>query len=274
MKWFRFPFATSGSRTAVPEDTQPAGDVSYEEGYGADYSRDPVLDPLAKRIERDKYNQILYDITNWIRDLTIIGTPDFITTAQNNGSPYSYQAGARVMFDDGGGYVRWESLVGSNTSSPLSDPTKWRKVGVQGTETILGLFKVATTAQVLAGTDDTVVVTPAKLSADPRACRAWVSFKGTDAVGMVTINSAFNVATVEKLSTGLYEITFDNPLPNADYCAVFGNTTKFGGANGSIYSSGGATQPPTLKSTSKLQVAFGDGSSRENVYEGDVTIFG
>ena len=146
MKWFKFPFAVTGSRTAVPEDLQPSGDVSYEEGYGIDYSRDPVVDPLAKRIERDKYNQILYDITNWIRDLTVIGTPDFITTAQNGGVPYSYRAGARVMFDDGlVGYVRWESTVGSNTSSPLSDPTKWKRVGLFATaiETAAGLLEQA-----------------------------------------------------------------------------------------------------------------------------------
>lgn len=146
MKWFKFPFAVTGSRTAVPEDLQPSGDVSYEEGYGIDYSRDPLVDPLAKRIERDKYNQILYDITNWIRDLTVIGTPDFITTAQNGGVPYAYRAGARVMFDNGtSGYVRWESLVGTNTSSPLSDPTKWRRVGLFASviETVAGIIDYA-----------------------------------------------------------------------------------------------------------------------------------
>lgn len=152
MKWFKFPFAVTGSRTAVPEDLQPSGDVSYEEGYGIDYSRDPVVDPLAKRIERDKYNQILYDITNWIREFTVIGTPDFITTAQNGGVPYSYQAGARVMFDDGGGYARWQSKVNTNTTSPLSDPTKWSRVGV-----------FATISDVISGLSDQMAVTPASL---------------------------------------------------------------------------------------------------------------
>jgi len=274
MKWFRFPFAVTGTRTAVPEDLQPSGDVSYEEGYGADYSRDPVLDPLAKRVERDKYNQLLYDITNWIREFTIIGTPDFITTAQNGGAPYSYQAGARVMFDDGGGYVRWESLVGTNTSSPLSDPTKWRKVGKQGTETLMGIFKVATQAQALARTDDTVVMTPAKMG-DAGAARARVSFLGAGAVNdPMTILDSFNVSSVVKKANGRYQITFTNPLPNPNYCVLAGNTAEFGGTNGAIYSSAGATGSPSDKTVNTVTIVFGTGSSPAiNVGEGNVVIF-
>lgn len=270
MKWFRFPFAVTGSRTAVPEDLQPSGDVSYEEGYGIDYSRDPVLDPLAKRIERDKYNQILYDITNWIRDLTIIGTPDFITTAQNGGVPYSYQAGARVMFDDGGGYVRWESLVGTNTSSPLSDPTKWRKVGKQGTETLMGIFKVATAAQAAAMADDTVVMTPAKMQyAVPY--KAQVVFDGD---GGVSIKSSYNVSSVVRESAGLYVINFTNALDNADYGVQLSNLTEFGGNNGSIHSSTGAQGVPSLKSTTQLRICTGNGSSRSDNGYITCTIFG
>lgn len=132
----------------------------------------------------------------------------------------------------------------------------------------------ASSAEVNAGTSDQRFITPASLNASSRGVKAWVSFKGTDAVGFVTINKQFNVASVEKLSAGLYEITFANALPDNLYCAVFGNTTRYGGSNGSIYASGGATTAPTLKSTTKLQVAWGNGSSRDDVYEADITIFG
>lgn len=272
MKWFKFPFAVTGSRTAVPEDLQPSGDVSYEEGYGIDYSRDPVVDPLAKRIERDKYNQILYDITNWIRDLTVIGTPDFITTAQNGGVPYAYQAGARVMFDDGtSGYVRWESLVGTNTSSPLSDPTKWRKVGKQGTETLLGIFKVATSAQAAAMVDDTVVMTPAKLAGSPVACKAWVNWKYTG--GVLTILKDYNVTSVIRIATGRYKITFTNPMVDANYAVQLANTAGQGGTNGAVFSTGGWDGAPDDKTTTTITVSFGNGADYRDCYDVSVTIF-
>lgn len=125
MKWFINPFAVSGTKTPVPDDTQVGGEVSYEEGYGVDYARDPAVDPLFKRIERDFYNQILYDITEWCRTLHLQGTPNFITTAQNGGAAFSYGIGALCMYDAGAGLKRYESLISSNTSLP-SVATDWR----------------------------------------------------------------------------------------------------------------------------------------------------
>lgn len=119
-KFFRFPFAVTGDKSAVPDDTQLSGDVSFEQGYGPDYARDPATDPLAKNIERDKMNQLLFDITTALREYQITGFPDFITSAQNGGTAYSYDQNAIVKYSG----VLYISLVSSNTALP-NDATKW-----------------------------------------------------------------------------------------------------------------------------------------------------
>lgn len=162
MKWFMFPFALSGTRTAVPDDTQPSGAVSYEEGYGVDYSRDPVSDPLAKRIERNFYNQILYDITSWIRELTQLGTPIWVSSAQNGGTPLAYDRGAVVLVELESGWGRYESLVNNNTYEPSTDDTKWLEVNLYNrlTERTSPAFTGTPTAPTAApGTNSTQVAT-------------------------------------------------------------------------------------------------------------------
>lgn len=121
-KFFRVPFALSGTRTPVPDAADPSGFVSYIEGYGADYQR-PKTDPLSKNIERDKMNEIFFDITTAVSELQAQGVPDFITTALNGGSPFSYAKNALVRWTDGEIYV---SLVAANTALP-TDATKWVK---------------------------------------------------------------------------------------------------------------------------------------------------
>jgi len=119
LKFFRIPFATSGDKTAVPDAVDVNGFVSYTAGYGFDYQRQKT-DPAAKNIERDKMNEIFFDITTAIAELQAQGVPDFITSALNGGTAYSYGANAIVRYS-GDLYL---SLVGTNTALP-SDATKW-----------------------------------------------------------------------------------------------------------------------------------------------------
>jgi len=125
-KFFKFPFALSGTKTAVPDATQGDGSVSYNEGYSFDYERDP-MDADVKYPERDKFNQVLYDMTSNLLDWQRHGFPYFITTSDNGGTPYSYDIHAYVRWDDGSGDDIYESIVNSNTSLP-SDATKWRRI--------------------------------------------------------------------------------------------------------------------------------------------------
>lgn len=119
LKFFRTIFAASGDKTPIPDAIDPSGNVSYGEGYGFDYQRQET-DPDKKDIERDKMNALFFDITAAIRELQSQGIPDFITTALNGGTAFSYAQFAIVRFS-GALYL---SLVGSNTATP-ADATKW-----------------------------------------------------------------------------------------------------------------------------------------------------
>jgi len=121
-KFFRIPFAATGDRAPIP-DTSAGTDVNATVGYGPSYQGDLDTDPTARFVERDKMNQLLYDLTLALQELqTFGGASDFITSSQNNGVAYSYAIGARVKM---GGLV-YESLVGSNTTTPPS--ASWMQI--------------------------------------------------------------------------------------------------------------------------------------------------
>jgi len=127
-KFFLFPFAEDGDKTAIPDDTQPSGSVSYETGFGIDYQKDLATDPTAKPIPRNQFNQLMFDVTNALRQYQTLGVPDFITNADNGGVDFPYDIYARVRYDDGvNGFQLYESLETANVALP-SDLTKWRIV--------------------------------------------------------------------------------------------------------------------------------------------------
>jgi hypothetical protein len=187
-KFMRFPWSVSGDRTAVPEATDPSGGVSYTQGFGPDYERDPATDPLAKRVPRAETNQYLFDITDNIRQYQLAGAPTWYDKTNNGGVAISYPINAIVRHND----VVWRSLVSVNTYEPGTDSTKWELQGsipfasnseVQAgvstvkvvspaglsariaTETRTGLVELATAAEVQAGTDPVRAITPAGLRA-------------------------------------------------------------------------------------------------------------
>lgn len=121
-KFFVYPFATAGDKTAIPNPIQGSGSVSYDQGFGPYYGLNLGTDPSALPIPRDQTNQLYYDITNAIRQYQTLGAPDFITTSDNLGTPFSYDIYARVRYDDGSGFKIYENQVASNTSLP-TDPS-------------------------------------------------------------------------------------------------------------------------------------------------------
>ncbi len=126
-KYFRFPWATTGDRADIPDETQNSGAVSYNEGYGASYSRNPATDPSARRIERQMYNQALFDITSTLQEYYQRGTPEFITSANNGGAPFNYPIYSRVLFNN----RIYESLINNNNTQP-TNTTNWRLVDFAG----------------------------------------------------------------------------------------------------------------------------------------------
>lgn len=121
IKFFKYKWAVDGETTAVPDEVDPSGFVSYRQGYGADYSRVYGTDPLAKAPERVKMNSVLQDITGEIQLIQTHGHPDYITPALNGGTAYAYDIGAICRFRDNKNYI---NTVAGNTSSP--DVSGWR----------------------------------------------------------------------------------------------------------------------------------------------------
>ena len=122
-KYFRVPFATSGDVATIPDDTQIDGSVSFEQGFGPDYELEQT-DPDAKDVPRDETNYLYKAITENIQQYQQFGVPQFITTSDNDGSPFSYSKDAMVRYDPGSGEIVYVSLVNSNTALP-TDTTKW-----------------------------------------------------------------------------------------------------------------------------------------------------
>lgn len=123
-KFFGVPFGSSGDRTTIPEASQPSGAVSYAQGFGPDYERDPDTDPLAKRVPRDETNEYVYQLSNSIKFLQLYGLPEWYAV-DGLGNPVTYPLAARVRYDAGGGMQAWVSIVATNTATPGSDATKW-----------------------------------------------------------------------------------------------------------------------------------------------------
>jgi len=128
-KFFRIPFASSGDRTAIPDAVDVNGFVSYTQGYGFDYQRQKS-DPAAKNIERDKMNDLFFEVTTAISEQQSKGIPDFITPVLNGGTAYSYDIFALVRYDDGDGDRVYQSIAATNTALP-TDATKWSLLPVQ-----------------------------------------------------------------------------------------------------------------------------------------------
>src|ERR1700754_1209943 len=96
-KYFSVPFALSGDKAAIPQATQPSGNMSYQEGFGLDYERDPATDPLAKRVPREETNQYLFDLTNAVKFLQLYGLPEWFPDDGNTPPvAVAYPIGARV----------------------------------------------------------------------------------------------------------------------------------------------------------------------------------
>lgn len=126
MAYLRYSFAVDGDRVAINEATQPSGIISMQSGYPSPYSLIPT-NPLAKKIERTKFNQLMYLVTSEIRQYQQFGAPNFITSGENGGVDYEYAKGARIV-ESG---VLYESLIDANTDA-RSVITSWIPVNAIG----------------------------------------------------------------------------------------------------------------------------------------------
>jgi hypothetical protein len=121
-RYFTKPFAFAGDQTPIPDPLQPSGVVSFNQGWGFDYQRDQATDPLAKPIDRMEMNYLMSVMTENIKQYQENGFPEFITPADNGGTPYAYQRGNIVQWSasDNAPFGYFISTVNNNTSDPTN----------------------------------------------------------------------------------------------------------------------------------------------------------
>lgn len=161
-KYFKYPFAYQGDNINIPDDLQPNGSVSYQQGWGYDYQRRLGNDPLAKPVPRQQTNQLYNDITSSIKQYQENGFFDFITPEVNGGEPFSYSMGACVRFDmsdtqDGSDIRNYSSKVRNNTGNPKDNPEDWSDLANID-------INFATNEEAQAGTITDKVISPASLA--------------------------------------------------------------------------------------------------------------
>lgn len=88
------------------------------------------------------------------------------------------------------------------------------------------------------------------------SARCWVNFNGN---GGITVNKSYNVSSCTRNSTALYTINFGITLSDANYAVALST-------NGiaCIYSGGGTSNAPTLKSTTQLEIYTSNGQGSTN----------
>jgi microcystin-dependent protein len=132
-KVFTVPFAKNGSRTAIPDANQPSGEVSYNTGFGPDYERQLGVDPLAKNIEREDFNQSLFDATQALQEFQAgLGTVPFNATLAAALSPAGYPKGAIIPRAEFDGF--WISTAANNSTDPTAGGS-WQPTSVVGSFT-------------------------------------------------------------------------------------------------------------------------------------------
>ncbi len=195
------PFANSGDITNIPNDTQPNGSVSYEEGWGSQYEVDPASG--GRRLEKNNFNGVFNLLTTNQKELVDQGVINHIVDKE-------YLINAKVRGTDGNNYTSNKTTV---TAPPSAD---W------DLDTISAGRDVATQGEAEAGINNENVITPLGLryglnatgTAPIYACRAWVNFDGT---GPVAIRESGNVSSITDLGTGHYTINFFTAMEDTNY---------------------------------------------------------
>lgn len=224
-KFFRIPWALSGDKTTISDDLNADGTVSYEQGYTADYSLDLSTEPDARPVERRTFNQALNDVTTALRQYQEFSVPDFITSAENDGVAFTYSKGARVRYDAGSGVDVYVSLIDSNTDLPTVT-SSWALASTTqaATETVAGIAEIATNAETITGTDNTRIVTPAKL----RYGFAY-SFGQNGYIALPSWLGGFVVQWGTFTGTTGATISFPITYPNSSYAVVITHGPSAGG---------------------------------------------
>jgi hypothetical protein len=154
-------------------------------------------------------------------------------TFQNGGSIQLYGSAASgapgtIQFagGTGGTNTSFGSFNASGLFNVVNNATIGGTLGVTGAATFSSSVSAASAAgsmlavasDVDTGSSTSKVTTPAAVAGSAGHAKAWVKFTGQGSNGACTINKSFNVASVSRIGTGSYTITFTNALADGNYC--------------------------------------------------------
>lgn len=110
VKRFVIPFAASGDKSVTPDATDPAGAISYSQGWPVAYQLADT-DPNYRPVGRQEMNGVFNDVTGAIAELQTIGFPEWVAVA---GLVAPYRINAYVRHND----IVWQSLIANNSDEP------------------------------------------------------------------------------------------------------------------------------------------------------------
>jgi len=216
-KYFGTQFGFAGDNTVIPDPLQSGGQVSFNQGWTYDYQRDQTTDPAAKPIDRSTMNWLFGVITQQLQQYQQAAVPEWISATDNGGTPFPYEAGVRVRYSSNPGTVPFSvyvNLVANNTNTPnLADPTgatsNWQ----------LAVYRIATSAQAAAGTDNSTIMTPS-LVAQQDALRALVAGSSSQVFNVGPATAATHAVQAQQLQNQTATFAVAGGVANA-YSATY-----------------------------------------------------
>ena len=192
-KVFVNAFAENGDRIFIPIAAPADGSVSYESGFGPDYSADP-LDANSKPVPRAGHNALFHDITEAIGDIQYTGFPNWDVTIGNLAGGYPRRATVWHIGDS------WQSQVDGNVSEPNQDSLEWLPSAKYqgGGSGGGGSFSLVGPTTVYPGTSNTYEITPYSsfLTYAASATHGTVSIAGSTLTLTIAPGEASEVANL------------------------------------------------------------------------------
>jgi hypothetical protein len=189
--YFDVVFAEEGVLTPVPDAVQSSGAISYTQGWTPPYSYAPTQMGY-RPVDEGSMNQLFNDITTALQQYQQNGIPPFITSAMNNGSPFSYAQYATVLYNG----VAYQSNVSGNTDTPPS--TKWNVITLSAPNQFVGGTSTGSAnTQVLAS------VSPANglsLSVNGQSLTFTAGYTNTGSTTLAITAPAITATVIKKLS--------------------------------------------------------------------------